>query len=49
MFKASNYFIIPDEKMSGKITKWVEKFLDEDLEHAHMSLKRLNCPSLVLT
>jgi len=49
MFKAHHYFIMPDEKLGAKVTKWIEKFLDDTLDHSHMSYKRSNVDSLVRT
>jgi len=49
MFKSNHYFIMPDQKLATKTTKWIEKFLDDTLDHSHMSQKRENCPSLVRT
>lgn len=49
IFKANNYFLMPDEKLGAKTTKWIEKFLDDTLDHAHMSTKRNNIDSLVRT
>ena len=38
---------MPDQKLSSKVAKWIEKFLDDELKHEPMSLQRPNQPSLI--
>jgi hypothetical protein len=47
MFKTSNYYLMPDQKLASNVSKWIEKFLDDEHSHDPMSLKRPNQPSLV--